>query len=341
MNTTSTPSGASEQAGYVPFEALSRMRSIRGGGLPITLADVIDMNTNLIPSLPEEYRTTTCNFINFGWESLSAGTLWYFKRDASSARIVGAVVNDLRDHYTRVFTTVDLVDSLLEECIDWQADVIFFGSTPGYQLDAINAVFARHSYHSPLGFETYGMIMLTQPEKFAEARKAQMKLPDGFCGDSLRHPEDSTYVDKSWTYHNSNSYPTLAESIYSRPSACIRTCSESKTDFPELTNRLVGWEVARSDFSLGSLRVLDSFQKKGFGKWLSIELTAKILDLAPTPAVAPHVTCSHPIPTAFVDFSNTASIQLHAALGYTMLANQLWGWARFNRPGTSGTDTVS
>lgn len=343
MNSTDHAPSAQTSAEKMLFEPLSNVRTIRGGGISITQADVINMNQNLIHTLPEEYRVIAANVINFGWASLAHSSRWFFKKDAED-RIVGAVMNDLRDCYTRAFCPLSVLDEVLEEALDWHSEVIFFGSAPQYQSEVMKTVMARHGYTSPTGFETYAMIVMNSPERFAEARNARSELPAGFIGDSLKHPEDSTYVNDSWTYRSSTSYTALAESIHSRPSACIRDPQrvglQTQPDVT-LTNDLAGWEICRGDYSLGCLRVLDPFQGKGFGKWLSIELTSRILEQTPEPAVAPFAVGPHPTPIAFVDVDNHPSFKLHAGLGYDRVPNQLFAWVRWNRPGVVGDEMVA
>lgn len=335
----------SAQSAGVPevFAPLSTDCTIRGGGCLLTQADVLNMNQHLIPSLPEEYRVIAANVINFGWTSLVHSTRWFIKKDAED-RITAAVMNDLRDCYTRAFCPLSMLDEALEEALDWHAEVIFFGSAPQYQSEVLKTVFGRHGYTSPKGFETYALIVMNHPERFAEARNARPQLPAGLIGDSLKHPEDSTYVNDSWTYRSSTSYTALAESIHARPSACIRDPQRSglehHPDFA-LTNDLAGWEICRGDYSLGCLRVHDPYQGKGLGKWLSIELTSRILEQVPEPAIAPFTVNPHPTPIAFVDVDNHPSFKLHAGLGYDRQPNQLYAWIRWNRPGVVGDEMIA
>ena len=334
------PQGTAEKTHFSP---LSEARTLRGGGCDVTQEDVINMNENLIPTLPEEYRVIATNVINFGWASLAHSSRWFFKKD-SQDRIIGAVMNDLRDCYTRAFCPLSLLDEVLEEALDWHAEVIFFGSAPQYQTEVLKAVMARHAYTSPTGFESYAMIVMNDHERFVQAKHSRVSLPTGFVGDSLNHPADSAYINDSWAYRSSTSYIALAESIHSRPSACIRDPKRlGLQNHPEfaLTNDLAGWEICRGDFSLGSLRVLDPYQGKGLGKWLSIELTSRILEQVPEPAFAHAVASPHPTPIAFVDVDNHASFKLHAGLGYDRMPNQLFSWVRWNRPGVHGDEMVA
>jgi ribosomal protein S18 acetylase RimI-like enzyme len=340
---TSTESGSIGTHGEPtePFPYRSKLISIRGGGSAITEADIIDLNQHLLPSLPYELRMIAANLLNFGWHSLLPGTRWFFKKD-DHGHIIGAVMNDLRDHYTRLFCDPALCCDLLEEVIDWNAEAIYFGCTPEAQLTHIEAAMERHRFHSKIGFELYPMIFLSNYEKFEESRKAQKTLSPGFVSDSLKWPTDSDYVNATWTYSSATSHITIGESVYSRPSACIRDPErvglESSPDFT-LTNDLVGWEIVRSDYSLGSLKVLEPYRMRGFGKWLSTELTAKLISVPLARPLSGIAVYPHPQPIAFVDQENQASFKLHQGLGFE--TGTKFGWTSFNRHDNHQVYTVS
>jgi len=317
------------------FPALSPFPVLRGGGSMISRSDVVDMNLYLLPRLPVEFRAICANILNFGWQSLSQGTRWHFKRDAQG-HIVGAILNDLRDHYTRCWCEVDILEEMMEEAIDWPgADLVFFGCAPEWQTAHLEAIMARHRWNTRLGFEVYVIIALKDYQRFEEARREQT-LGAHFKADSLSYPSDSDFVNASWTYKNDSSHITIGESVYSRPSVCIRDperkgfTSKPETD---LINDLVGWEITRSDYTLGSLKVLEAYRSQGLGKWLSAELTAKILSQRPASDLAQIAIYPHPQPLAYVDPSNIPSLKLHEALGY-QTGGRL-GWARYTREGAN------
>jgi hypothetical protein len=324
-----------------PFPLRSKLLSLSGGGSPIQVADIIDMNLHLLPRLPIDLRAIAANMMNFDWDSLSNGTLWFFKRD-DQGHITAAVLNDLRDHYTRLFCETKDCADVLEEALDWTAESIYFGAAFEPQIPYIERAMRDHRYHSKNGFDLYPSISLSDYEKFQEARNNQKTLPTGFVSDSLKWPTDSDYVDASWTYHSPTSHITIGESIYSRPSVCIRDL-EKIGMLPEhsssMVNDLVGWEITRSDYSLGSLKVIELYRLKGFGKWLSTELTSKIIAVTPIPEIASVAVFPHPKPIAFVDKDNIASIKLHEGLGFQLSSS--FGWTCFNRHDIHLTHTVS
>lgn len=309
---------------------LSPFRSLKNGGSHLTLADIEDMNRHLLPSLQGELQIAAANLINFGWDSLHDGTRWFFKRDAQG-RIKAAVLNDLRDHYTRCFCQPEELDALLAEAIDCASEMIHMGAQPEAQWPIIEAFFLRHDYTASYGTEPYSIVLLTDYHKFNEAYQSLQKLPPHFVIDRLRFPEDAEFIDRSWTYHGPTSYPPIGESIYSRPSICLRDPGHvGLKNMPSvsLPLDLAGWELCRSDGSLGSLRVSEPYRNQGLGKWLSAELAKKVLLLDPIPEIA-HVALYPRIqPLAYIDPENEASFKVHDALGFTR--GQQFGWSKWH-----------
>jgi hypothetical protein len=319
---------------------LSERPSLKNGGSPITDADIAELNRHLLPTLPLELRVIASNVINFGQESLQKGSRWFMKR-ASDGRITAAVMNDLRDNYVRFFCRPDEIEELFEEALNVEADGHYFGAAPEAQVPFLEACIRKHRYTSRNWFEMYDMIVLKDYDKFHQAYKALPKLADHFVGDSLKYPEDAEYIDRSWTYHSAHSFIIFAESIYSRPSVCIRDPQHVGVKIDPtfaITNDLAGWEICRSDYSLGSLKVHEPYRMQGLGKWLSSELTFKIISQPLSPAAVGVACFPHPQPIAFVDSSNVASFKLHDQLGYEK--GPSFGWARVNKIGIDGAHDI-
>lgn len=308
---------------------LSSFRSIKGGGSSITIADIEDMNRYLIPSLDGELGLMLANLLNFGWDSLQEGTRWHFKKDAQG-HITGAILNDLRDHYTRCFCRLEELDALMTEALDCTAGFIHFGATPIEQWPLVEAFFARNEWFAYEDFFGYVLIRLSDYNKFNEALKMLQKLSPHLKAERLRFPDDAEFIDRSWTYYSPTSYPPIGESIYSRPSMCVRDPEHvgirSTPDFT-LTNDLVGWILCRSDGSLGSLRVLEQYRNQGLGKILSAMLVEKLLAVPLIPEVASVAAVPRIQPIAYIDPENEASFKIHEALGFTR--SKMYGFLKW------------
>lgn len=151
----------------------------------------------------------------------------------------------------------------------------------------------------------------------SETCTAYTLLPRDFTGSGEELEElgegDAPLIDENWDFRCEGSLDLFRQAIRSYPSSAVR-----------VEGRLAGWalcyDATATMANLGSLRVLEPYRNRGFGRKLAASLVAKVLAWGRTPLV-------------HIFDSNLPSQTLSRSLGFKAhTGKMLWGGGQKKSP---------